>query len=120
MARVLGIEYAKVLELLPGGEELLVIAGVGWEEGSWARTKVDSTRNAQAGYTPSSRMSRWSSMTCAPRRAQGASSAARARGSERHDGHQGLEAAVRRPGAHTRERRTFTGDDVNFLKAVAT
>ena len=33
VAGVLGIEYAKVLELLPGGEELLVIAGVGWEEG---------------------------------------------------------------------------------------
>jgi hypothetical protein len=32
------VEYSKVLELLPGGEELLLRAGVGWKEGLGHRT----------------------------------------------------------------------------------
>ena len=120
VARVLGIEYAKVLELLPGGEELLVIAGVGWEEGVVGRTKVDSTRNAQAGYTL---------LSDEPVVVEDLRSETRFRGHpllHEHGVVSGMTVIIRpggRPfgvlGAHTRERRTFTGDDVNFLKAVA-
>jgi PAS domain S-box-containing protein len=120
VAGVLGIEYAKVLELLPGGEELLVIAGVGWEEGVVGRTKVDSTRNAQAGYTL---------LSDEPVVVEDLRSETRFRGHpllHEHGVVSGMTVIIRpggRPfgvlGAHTRERRTFTGDDVNFLKAVA-
>ena len=120
VAGVLGIEYAKVLELLPGGEELLVIAGVGWEEGVVGRTKVDSTRNAQAGYTL---------LSDEPVVVDDLRSETRFRGHpllHKHGVVSGMTVIIRpggRPfgvlGAHTRERRTFTGDDVNFLKAVA-
>ena len=120
VAGVLGIEYAKVLELLPGGEELLVIAGVGWEEGVVGRTKVDSTRNAQAGYTL---------LSDEPVVVEDLRSETRFRGHHllhEHGVVSGMTVIIRpggRPfgvlGAHTRKRRTFTGDDVNFLKAVA-
>ena len=32
-AGVLGVECSKILELLPGGKEQLLSAGVGWKEG---------------------------------------------------------------------------------------
>ena len=113
VAGVLGIEYAKVLELLPRREEL-VIAGVGWEEGSWAGRGSIPRATPRRG-TPSSRMSRWSWMTCG--------SETRFRGHPLHEhgvvsGMTVIIAPGRRPfgvlGAHTRQRRTFTGDDVNF------
>ena len=34
VARTLDVEYCKIVELLPSGEELLLRAGVGWKEGS--------------------------------------------------------------------------------------
>ena len=37
-------------ELLPGGEELILRAGVGWKEGSVGRATVKS-KESQAGYT---------------------------------------------------------------------
>jgi PAS domain S-box-containing protein len=120
VAGVLDIEYAKVLKLLPGAEELLVIAGVGWKEGVVDRTKVDSTRNAQAGYTL---------LSDEPVVVEDLRSETRFRGHpllHEHGVVSGMTVIIRpggQPfgvlGAHTRERRTFTGDDVNFLKAVA-
>jgi hypothetical protein len=37
LARTLEVEYAKVLELLPGGSEVLLRAGVGWKPASSVR-----------------------------------------------------------------------------------
>jgi hypothetical protein len=34
VARTLDLEYAKIVELLPGGEELLMRAGAGWTKDS--------------------------------------------------------------------------------------
>jgi len=36
VAGVMGVEYSEVLELLSGGEEQLLRAGVGWNKGWWA------------------------------------------------------------------------------------
>jgi signal transduction histidine kinase/DNA-binding NarL/FixJ family response regulator len=49
-ARTLDVEYCKILELLPGGEELLLRAGVGWKEGLVGKTKVGAGLDSQAGY----------------------------------------------------------------------
>lgn len=50
VAENLPVEYAKVLELLPSGEEVLLRAGVGWQEGLVGQATVDTGTNSQAGY----------------------------------------------------------------------
>ena len=49
--RTLPIEMAKVLELCPGEEFLLLRAGIGWKEGLVGRAVVNADHNSQAGYT---------------------------------------------------------------------
>ena len=39
VAAVLGVEFCKVLELVPGGRELLLRAGVGWRTPSLATVR---------------------------------------------------------------------------------
>jgi PAS domain S-box-containing protein len=120
VAEVLDIEYVKVLELLPGGEELLLRVGVGWQEGYVGQAKVNANRDAQAGYTL---------LFDEPVVVEDLRSERRFRGHpllHEHGVVSGMTVIIRpggRPfgvlGAHTSERRTFTEDDVNFLKAVA-
>lgn len=50
VARTLGVGFAKVLELLPGGEALVVRAGVGWEPGTVGVATVGTNLESQAGY----------------------------------------------------------------------
>ena len=38
------------MEVLPGGEELLLVAGVGWDEGVVGDTMVSAGFGSQAGY----------------------------------------------------------------------
>lgn len=47
----LGVDYTKILELQPGGDHFLIIAGVGWQEGFVGQAKVSSASYSQAGYT---------------------------------------------------------------------
>lgn len=49
-ARGLGVDCAKVLELLPGGERLLVRAGIGWADGVVGSTTLGADANSPAGY----------------------------------------------------------------------
>src|SRR5918998_1653368 len=51
VARTLGVEYAKIVEVLAGSEELLLRAGFGWRVGLVGRTKEDAGLGSQAGYT---------------------------------------------------------------------
>ena len=51
LAKGLGVEYAKVLELLPDGSAFLLKAGVGWKEGYVGRAMVSADTGSQAGYT---------------------------------------------------------------------
>ncbi|MEK6769911.1 MAG: PAS domain S-box protein, partial [Gemmatimonadota bacterium] len=49
---VLGVEYAKILELSADGASLLLRAGVGWKPGYVRQAKVDAAKaSSQAGYT---------------------------------------------------------------------
>jgi PAS domain S-box-containing protein len=50
LARTLGVELAKVTEVLPGGE-LIVRAGVGWQPGVVGSRTELAGRSSQAGYT---------------------------------------------------------------------
>ena len=47
----LEVDSAKVLELLPGGDALLLRAGVGWRDGLVGTATVLTDRCSQAGYT---------------------------------------------------------------------
>lgn len=51
VAAVLDVEYAKVLETLPGGANMLLRTGVGWRDGLVGEATVDTGRDSQAGYT---------------------------------------------------------------------
>ena len=51
VARTLDVEFAKVLQLMPGGDSLLLRAGVGWRDGYVGRATVGAGLDSQAGYT---------------------------------------------------------------------
>lgn len=51
VAETLGLEYCSVLELLPGGSELLMRAGVGWRSGLAGHATVETGSGSMAGYT---------------------------------------------------------------------
>jgi PAS domain S-box-containing protein len=120
VAGVLEVEYSKVLELLPGGERLLLRAGVGWEEGLIGQATVGSGGDSQVGYTL---------LSDEPVIVEDLRSETRFSGPpllHEHEVVSGMSVTISpggRPfgvlGAHTRERREFTDDDVNFLRAVA-
>lgn len=116
----LGVEYAKVLELPPEGDALLLRAGVGWQEGLVGEAMVDTGTDSQAGYTL---------LSNEPVIVEDLRTESRFRGPPllcEHGVVSGMSVIIgaqERPfgvlGAHTRERRTFTKDDVNFLQTVA-
>jgi PAS domain S-box-containing protein len=120
VAGVLDLEYCKVLELLPGGEELLMRAGVGWEEGLVGRATEEAGLGSQAGYTLRSED---------PVIVEEARTESRFSPSallREHGAVSGMSVVIgssERPFgilvAHAKERRTFTEDDVNFLQAIA-
>jgi DNA-binding NarL/FixJ family response regulator/signal transduction histidine kinase len=116
----LGVEYCRVLELLPAGDELLLRAGVGWEEGLVGNATEQTGTGSQAGYTL---------LADAPVILEDLAHETRFDMSPlllHHGVTSGMSAVVggeRGPfgvlGAHTSGRRAFTEDDVNFLQAVA-
>jgi PAS domain S-box-containing protein len=119
VAQTLDVDYCNVMELLPGGEELLLRAGVGWKEGYVGQAKVKS-RDSQPGYTIRSDRpvivedavteSRFVALPLLFGESVVSSMSVVISTSE------GPYGAL---GAHTRRRRLFTKDEVNFLQAVA-
>jgi two-component system, LuxR family, sensor kinase FixL len=121
VATVLDVEYCKLLELLPGGRELLLRAGVGWRANLVGLTTVSAGRESQAGYTLSS----------------GGPVVVENLGAETrfhpppllldHGVVSGMSCAVAGCdgqaygvlGAHTSRSRQFTEEDVHFLESVA-
>lgn len=51
VARILDVPLVKVLELLPDRPELLLRAGVGWQDGTVGRATVGAGLDSQAGFT---------------------------------------------------------------------
>src|SRR6202171_121161 len=121
VARTLGVEYCKVLELLPDGDALILRAGVGWkEEYRVGQTTVSAGKESQAGFTL---------LADEPVVVEDLRTETRFSGApllHEHGVVSGLSVIIRgreRPygllGAYTASVRKFGTDDVNFLSAVA-
>ncbi|MEC4684731.1 MAG: PAS domain S-box protein [Nitrospirota bacterium] len=120
VARTLDVEYCKVLELLPDGNEFLLRAGVGWKEGLTGHTTVGTERDSQAGYTL---------VSSKPVVVEDLRTESRFRGPQLLTDHgvvSGISVIIHgkeRPfgilGAHTTSFRKFTKDDIHFLQAVS-
>ena len=120
VAVALKVDYCKILQLLPSGEEFLLKAGVGWKEGLVGRATIPTGRDSQAGYTLHS---------SEPVIVDDLRKESRFAGPALLSDHgvvSGLSVII--PGAdgpygvlgvHSNERRAFSDDDVNFLRATA-
>jgi len=51
LAKLLEVQFSKVLELSPAGDELVLRAGVGWKEGCLGVSRVPAFGDSQASYT---------------------------------------------------------------------
>ncbi|WP_436343871.1 PAS domain-containing protein [Natronorubrum sp. FCH18a] len=120
VAETLGNEYCKVLELLPGGDEVFLREGVGWQEGLVGNATVPTDRDSQAGYTLISRE---------PVVVDDLRTEERFSGPELltdHDVVSGISVIIgslEEPwgvlGTHTTDRREFTDHDASFVQSVA-
>jgi PAS domain S-box-containing protein len=119
VARMLEVEYCNVMELLPGGEEFLLRAGVGWKEGQVGRATV-AAKDSQPGYTIRSDRpvivhdaAKETRFVPLPRLLGEDVVSAMSVVISTSEGPYGA------LGAHCRRRRTFSPDEVNFLQGVA-
>jgi len=120
VAQTLDIEYCKVLELLPDGKALLLRSGVGWKQGLVGHGTVGAGTDSQAGYTLLSDQPVIVEDLRTERRFSGSPLL------HEHGVVSGMSVIISTSegpygvlGAHTRKRRSFSKDEVNFLKAVA-
>ena len=120
VAETLDNEYCKVLELLPGGEEVLLRQGVGWQDGLVGSATVPTDLDSQAGYTLASEK---------PVIVDDLREEERFTGPDLlidHDVTSGISVvigSVEDPwgvlGTHTTQRRGFTEHDATFVQSVA-
>jgi PAS domain S-box-containing protein len=120
VADVLGNDYAKVLELRPEDEELLLRRGVGWHDGIVGQATVASNANSQAGYTLTSE---------GPVIVDDLESETRFSGPDLLTDHavrSGISTVIGSAdnpwgilGTHDTDVREFTENDANFVQAVA-
>jgi PAS domain S-box-containing protein len=120
VAQSLGVEYSKVLELLPERDTFLLRAGVGWKEGLTGHVTMDAKADLKAGCTLLSSEPvivddfRTATPYSAPRLLHD------------HGVVSGLSVIIPSPhrpfgvlGVYTAKRRAFTVDDIHFLQSVA-
>ena len=120
VTQVLQVEYAKVLELLPGGHALALRAGVGWKEGLVGQATVGAGYESQAGYTL---------LSYEPVVVEDLSTETRFNGPPLLHEHgvvsgvsvviHGKNGAYGVLGAHSTKRRAFTREQVAFVQTVA-
>jgi PAS domain S-box-containing protein len=120
VARTLEAEYSEVVEILPGGEDLLIVAGVGWDEGVVGDTIVSAGFGSRAGYALISEE---------PVIVEDLATETRFDPPlllVEHGAVSGMSVVIhgqQRPFgvicADTTSHRTFSEDDINFLQAVA-
>jgi PAS domain S-box-containing protein len=120
LAETLDIELAKVLELLPAGDALVVRAGVGWNDGVVGHAVVPAGEHTQAGYTLSRRH---------PVAVEDLESETRFVGApilHEHGVRSGLTVTIGFGGnaygilgVHSRKLRQFSEDDAHFLESIA-
>jgi len=119
LVKVLEVEFAKILELQPGGRTLKLVAGVGWRPGLVGNLIVAAGFESQAGYALE---------IGAPVTVEDLGAETRFQDPamlEEHGVVSGMSAII--PGRegpwgvlgiHTAHRRTFSVDDTNFLVAM--
>lgn len=117
---MLEVELCKVQKLLPGGKSLLLQSGIGWHEGLVGRAEVGAGPDSQAGYTL---------LVDEPVVVHDLSTETRFSGPpllHEHGVTSGITVVINTPrgpygvmGVHTREKRSFSRDETNFLQAVA-
>ncbi len=120
MAEGLEVEYGKILKLLPDGNSLLLLAGIGWREGLVGSAIVTAGPDSQAGYT----LLINEPVIVADFRAETRFNVPPLL--QEHGVVSGISVVIsgkERPfgvlGAHTDKQRTFTRNDVNFLRSAA-
>lgn len=121
LANVLQVEYTKILELLPGEQELVLQAGVGWKKHIKAGVStVSAGKNSQAGYTLMSRKPVVVKNLLTEKRFNGPPLL------HDHNVISGMSVIIHRKdkpygvlGIHTTTERPFTQEDVAFLQAVS-
>ena len=120
VSETLDNEYCKVLKLLPGGDDMLLLAGVGWKDGIAGKVKIHTGLDTQSGYTLNSNK---------PVIVEDLKSETRFSGhSLLHDhnvvsglsivikGHDGPWGTL---STHSTKQITFSKNDVNFLHSVS-
>lgn len=121
LIEVLDVDYAKVLELLPDGKDLVLKAGIGWHKDVViGKSTVDTGKNSQAGYTLLSKNPVVVKDLRTEKRFSGPLLLIK------HHVISGMSCIIYgqgKPygilGVHTTEEREFTDDDINFLQTVA-
>ncbi len=121
VSQTLDVEFCRIMELMPDGDQLLLRAGVGWKPECAGNATVSANRDTQAGFTLA---------TGEPIVVTGANSESRFQPSAmlREHGVFGGATVVISPrnrpfgilGVHTRHPRNYSGDEMNFLVTVAT
>lgn len=120
VSQALDVELAKVLELDPESDSMLLRAGVGWKDGYVGRTHVGIGPESQAGYTLLNRE---------PVVVEDLATETRFQGPDllvEHGIVSGVSVAIlgpKRPygvlSVHTRLKRAFGTDDIHFLQGIA-
>jgi two-component system CheB/CheR fusion protein len=120
VAETLNVELCKILRLMPDGEQLRLVAGVGWRDGLVGDALVGGGMDSQAGYTLRTSSAVIVEDLRTEKRFSGPGLLTE------HGVVSGLSVIVGPGdapwgvlGAHTTERIAFTIDDTNFVQAVA-
>jgi PAS domain S-box-containing protein len=118
VTRVLDVEFCKVLELTDNS--LCLRAGVGWREGSVGKASLPIGLGSHGGFTL---------LSSSPVVVEDLRTETRFKAPAfflEHDIRSGVSVIIHgrgKPygilGAHTKRRRSFTGDDVHFLQSIA-
>lgn len=119
VAKALGVEYSRILELCPDGDFLLR-AGTGWKAGFVGKTIVKGSKGSQAGYTLFSKIP----VTVRDFKKEERFSASTVM--KDHGVASGISVVIGKMenpfgvlSAHSKKPRRFTADDTYFLNSVA-
>lgn len=120
VAHVLEADYCKVLKYQPEQKNLLMVAGVGWQEGLVGKATVPDDQNSQAGYTLLAQDPVIVTELATERRFQGPDLLIE------HEVVSGISCVINHSdppygvlGVHTRKLQKFTDEDANFIVSVA-
>lgn len=120
VATTFGVEFCKILELLPDKRAMKLVAGLGWRDGVVGHATVPAGHDSPAGFTLLAK----EPLIIEDLRAETRFNVpALLRGHDVASGITVVIGSLEKPfgvmGAHTACQRTFSQDDVNFFQSVA-